>query len=46
MTVSGSVLVQLVADVPAELGDAVPIGQIELVPMGGAWSVVRFDGNS
>ncbi len=43
-TVQGSVLVHLVADVPVELGDAVPVGRIELVVRGGRWSVVRLDG--
>lgn len=43
-TVPGSVLVHLVTDVPAELGDAVPVGRVELVRTGGRWSIVRFDG--
>ncbi|MDQ3176464.1 MAG: hypothetical protein M3Q72_02815 [Actinomycetota bacterium] len=45
-TVEDSVLVHLVADVPAELGAAVPVGRIELVITGGRWSVVRLDGAS
>jgi len=43
-TVSRSVIVHLVVDVPSELGDAVPIGRIELVASRGSWAVVRFDG--
>jgi len=45
-TVPGSVLVRLVADVPAELGAAVPVGRIEVVRSGGRWAVVRLDGAS
>ncbi len=46
MTVPGSVLVHLVTDVPAELGDAVPVGRIELVRRCGRWAVVRLEGTS
>jgi len=45
-TVPGSVLVQLVADVPAELGPEVPVGRIEVVRSSGRWAVVRLDGPS
>jgi len=44
-TVRDSVIVHLVADVPAELGDAVPVGRIELVVDSGRWAVVRLDGS-
>lgn len=44
-TVQGSVLVHLVADVPPELGDAVPVGRIELVIADGRWCVVRLGGS-
>lgn len=44
-TVDGSVVVHLIADVPAELGGGVPVGRIELVPDDrGRWAVVRIDG--
>jgi len=44
-TVEGSLLVQLLVDVPAELGGAVPVGSVELVADAGRWSIVRLDGN-
>ena len=44
-TVAGSLLVRLLIDVPSELGDAVPVGSIEVVAEGGRWVVVRLDGN-
>ena len=44
-TVEDSVLVHLLVDVPTELGDAVPVGSVELVAEAGRWLVIRLDGN-
>lgn len=42
-TLPGSVVVLLVIDVPAELGELVPVARMELVKEPDRWSVVRLD---
>lgn len=43
-TVPGSVLVDLLADLPAELGPPVSVATVELVEEAGRCAVVRLDG--